>query len=293
MRIIEMNSDNENCEFKIVLFIDNCDIDIKYLKLFSTIEKQEFDKTKKFELTYHKKSATQPTKIHLKFDDGEYISLPLTELVNPNVNTEIPIPLFKITLREDTLKKKFKENDAHKVIDMKNNNIAKFYLTSADYITNNYSKKWDFLTRFLCLNPIEYYVTRSPQHIAYNLNIALNNCKKYGIPQTISTTTSVTQDIGILVNMINDVNVKDDKTSILFIENAVYMGILGSNGVITSKHKYERAFQVDLYNNKEYFDDKESDKWKEIFEKEFKKLDEKLIKNYKNSSLKGGTIMFG
>lgn len=70
MRIIEMNSDNENCELKIVLFIDNCDIDIKYLKLFSTIEKQKFDKTKKFELTYHKKSTTQPTKIHLKFDDG-------------------------------------------------------------------------------------------------------------------------------------------------------------------------------------------------------------------------------
>lgn len=289
LRIIQGSKDEDNCDFKICLM--NSNYEIKYMKLFSNYKNLEFDKNDDWELTYHKSTISKPTKIHLKSktEKDKYITLPLTELLEPNFNTEIPIPLFKVIVPNGCkLINKYNENGAkkdHRIIDMTGNNIAEIYLTKNGFMGSNFYEKWANISFSLLGNAMEYYATNEQKYIGKNILDTFKNPKNTEDGHKIynvGVSTNVTDDIGIFVNTINDPELKEnDNYSINFIENKIFLGLLGGS---TKKYDLEeKPFMIyteDLKNEKN-FSEEESKRWKYIFEKEIKKVDREIKKNQK------------
>lgn len=281
LRIIEGKSDGDTCEFKIIFMIDNDNIEICYLQLFSDIQKLEFDKSKKMEITYHKSTISKPAKIHLKLHDKEtgkceYVSLPLKELIDPDVNTEIPIPLFKIIIPDNVLKTKYIQKKDHVVFDVEDNNMVEIFLTQNGFTKKNYHQKWDCLNQNLISTGIEFYATGLTEY--FFINDRYNLGDQYDIHNVItreaSTVVDITDDIGIQINKIRNQNLKEEKLRALFIENSIYLGFLAGMATIDYKHMY----LVDFKNDK-YFNDKERKKWEYRFNKIFYKTDRLIQKN--------------
>lgn len=288
LRIIETASDGNNCEFKICPMINTKDINIFCMQLFSEPKYFEFDKNKELEITYHKASNNKRTKIHLKLKsefDTEYKELELTKLLDPNVNTEIPIPLLQIIVPNEVLYKKYEKQKKHIQFEVENNNIIEIYLTKKGYKDSNLFDKWKFLNNLLFINPIQYYATGLNEKYA-GQNIYMKLQENIGL---IAKKTDVTDDIGILINVVNNPNIKTQKMCMLFIENAAYLGFLGGTLLYTEECKNGKlAYKYDL-DNDQYFDSNEREKWDNIFEKEFDKLnkwitlsDGKYDKQFKN-----------
>lgn len=274
LRIKETASNGENCEFKICPMIKPQDINIYYMQLFSEPKYIEFDKNKELEITYHKTNGNKKTKIHLKLKDKfdiEYKSLELTKLLDPNVNTEIPIPLLQIIIPNEVLYAKYKKKNYHTQFEIKDNNIIEVYLTQKGYKDSNLFDKWQNLNILLFANPIQYYATGlNEKYAGQNLYMKLQE-KDIGL---INIKADVTDDIGISINVVNNPNIKTKKMCMLFIENAAYLGFLGGTLQYTEKCiNGKLAYKYDL-DNDQYFDSKEKEKWENIFQKEFKKLDE-------------------
>ena len=289
LRIRETSSDGNNCEFKICPMIKPKDINIYYMQLFSEPKYFEFDKNKELEITYHKANNGKRTKIHLKLKNEfgiEYKDLELTKLVEPNVNTEIPIPLLQIIIPDEVLYKKYEKKKDHTQFEVKNNNIIEIYLTKKGYKDSNLFDKWNKLNFLLFANSIQYYATGlNEKYAGQNLYMKLQE-KDIGL---INFKTDVTDDIGISINVVNNPNIKTKKMCMLFIENAAYLGFLGGSRLYTKKCKDGKlAYKYDL-DNDQYFDSNEKEKWENIFRKEFEKLNEwiylsdgKYDKQFKN-----------
>ncbi len=274
LRISEAASDGNNCEFKVCPMIHSQDINIYYMQLFSEPKYFEFDRNKKLTITYHKANENKETKIHLKLENEsgvEYKDLKLTKLLDPNVNTEIPIPLLKITVPDEVLYKEYRKKNYHTQFEIGNNNIIEVYLTKKGYKDSNLFDKWKNLNFFLFANSFQYFATgQNEKYAAQNLYAKL--LLKDESP--INMKTDVTDDIGISINIVNNPNIKTSKVCMLFIENAAYLGFLGGSRVFTDKFPNGKlAYKYDLDNDK-YFNSEEKEKWEKIFQKEFEKLNE-------------------
>ncbi len=285
LRIVQGSKDIDNCDLKICFM--NSNYEIKYMKLFSNYKNLKFDKNSKWELTYHRATISKPTKIHLKnkIEKEKYITLPLTELLDPNFNTEIPIPLFKVIVSNGcNLIKKYNEKGMpkkdHTIIDMKENNILEIYLTKNGFIKSNFYEKWKNISFSLFGNAMEYYATNNQKYIAKNIFDTFknpNNTEDGNKIYNIGISTDVTNDIGIFVNTVNDPDIKENNNySINFIENKLFLGLLG--GLEKKYNEGDKQFMLytEDIENKKYFSEDEYRKWKYIFEKEIKKIDRKI-----------------
>ena len=282
LKIIEWASDAQNCEFKIIPSIDTQNINIYYMKLFSKGEFFQFDKNKNLEITYHKATLSKPTKIHLKMIDKQnkedvvYKTLPLDELLDPDINTEIPIPLLKIIIPDNVLTKKYQPKKTYKQFDIQDNNIIEIYMTKSKFIQSDFSQKWKMLDTILLGNSMEYFATGLDKYIAQNIYTTFYNKEHV---RNVCITADVTNNIGIRINTIRNPNIRTDKMNMLFIENKAYLGFLGGPKVTYKDSKItKRAYEYDLENPK-YFYDKEKEKWKYIFQREMKKLDNLIKKS--------------
>lgn len=148
LEIIEFNSDKYKSEFKIVPMIYSNKFRIFYLKMFSLKKEIKFDTSKYIEITYHKAKMGLNTKIQLKIIDKnnnnivEYIPLPLERLIDPNVNTEIPIPLLMIIVPDNVLKEPYVHKNKYVKFEMGNNNIFEIFMTKKDFISSNLFDKY-------------------------------------------------------------------------------------------------------------------------------------------------------
>ncbi len=274
LRIREINSDEEKCEFKICIMAEQKNVKILYNKLFSEKKEIEFDKDEYYEITYHKATISQPPKIHIKFpksNDKKYITLPLKNLIEPDIHTEIPIPLFKITIPDKCLTVKYKPKKAHKIIDIENNNCIDIYMKKSG-VQIDYDK-WFNIGMMLRLNAFEFNATNSLRYMGKNLQTIfykMNHevCK-------LSVATDISDDVGISINEIKDNDINHEKIEILFIENSLYLAFVGlsrkSHDGIT-----EFCYKLDIKS----FNEDEQKKW----EYRFKKLENKLNVNLKRYS---------
>ncbi len=286
LRIVEGSKDGDKCEFKILPRIDAKNIDIYSMKLFSKSECFEFDRNRKIEITYHKSTNDKPTKIHVKQinrnnkEDIIYNTLPLTELLDPDVNTEIPIPLLKIIVPDEILTVPYRRKPKeHREIDIKDNNIIEIYMTRNGYIEANMENKWFNLRNLQCGNAMQYYATGLDKYVSQNINMSLVNISRGNLKErVINIGTDVTKDIGIKVNTVKYPDrLRTEKLRMLFIENSAYLGFLGGPKMYTREFPNGKpAYKYDIDNVK-YFSNEEKSKWENIFQMEFKKLD-RLIK---------------
>lgn len=279
LRIIEMGLG----EFKITNETGNNDFKVYTLSLFSKPQKLDFNKSKKWEISYHVSTNEMPTKIHLKNEDGkEYITLPLKELIDPDINTEIPIPLFKVLIPDSCLSKRYKRSikgdKNHVVIDIGDNNSLEIFVTSADFVERNYIEKWQNVIFSLIANDMRFYATNSPEYMALNMYFGLNDCNHSS--KLINQSVKITENIGVFVNTVNIPNLHEDKLDFLFLENSIYLTLLVNQTFsysMTSK-KYI-LYEKDMENTK-FFNSTEILKWKRIFYEDRVRTD-KIMNNYK------------
>lgn len=282
LRIIEGKSDGEKCEFKIVPRISPTKIRIFYMKLFSKIEFFSFDQSQQLEITYHKSTPTKPAKIHLKLtnpqDEISYETLPLTEIIDPNIHTEFPIPLFKIIIPDDVLDKKFTSKKDYKVFEVKDNNEIEIFMTRRDFINEDFYNKWPHLSMALMDNCFEYFTTGALPFLDKNANMALYNSEKEESEQTIGSGTNVTDDIGIFIVTMKNNFLSTKTLDFLFIENKVYLGFAAGTRIWQENKGMVPFYKADL----EYKDLslEETKKWEYRFTKEIKKLDTLIKRNY-------------
>ena len=274
LRIIEMSSDGSKCDFKICPQINPIDVNINCMRLFSEPFNIEFDRNKELQITYHKAKDNKRTKIHLLLTNKEnkkdfrYITLPLIRLLDPNVNTEIPIPLFQIKISDKVLYKKYKKEKEHVQFEIEDNNIVEIYLTKNGYINSNLFDKWENLNLMLCTTPIELFATGLvDKYAGYHIKTIGENTR------CMAKSADVTSDIGVRINTIKYPYINTDKMDFLFIENAAYLGVLaGMKRYNQEATNFKLAYEYDL-NNHKYFNIIEKEKWERIFYEELKRLD--------------------
>ena len=290
LRIVEGKSNGEKCEFQISPQISPESIRFFAMPLFSNAEYVPYDQTRKLEITYHKATSTKPTKIHLKLTDrndkSNIISqtLPLKELIDPNVKTEIPIPLFKVIIPDEVLKteerKEFKPDKKHVAFDVKQNNVIEVFMTRVNFELSTFQEKWPSISKVLLVNCIQYFATGSIKFMGYNIGEALNQCKETKKPSTMIYSANVTDDIGVLLIATKDPDIKTKTMDFLFVENSIYLGLVGGTRIGEKGQNFMPAYEKDLQNDV-FFNYKEREKWKYEFQKQIKRLDKKIKQKVK------------
>lgn len=285
LRIIEIESDGNACGFKITPQVKIDDINIYCMRLFEEPKGIYLDKTKNFEITYHKSNDAQKTKIALKYLDEDnhplYVNLPLTKLIDPDVNTEIPIPLLKIIVPDNILYKPYKKDKRHRQFDIGDSNVIEVFLTKAGFINSDFVNKWENVNIALIGNAIEYYACGKDEFNHCNLKTIIKS------PRTFCVSADVTKDIGIRINTLKYPKINTPRLSMLFIENEVYLGFLGGSIKMYNSSDIKQVYKYDV----DKFTFEERQKWEAIFQREFEKLNnyisssnEDIIKYFANGS---------
>lgn len=279
LRIIEGKNDKYTCEFVIEPMIDIDKIRIFAMPLFSDVQHIPLEKNCKLHITYHRSTLTKPTKIHLRmeFEDGQvkYETLPLNNLLDPNINTEIPIPLMKLIVPDNVLSKKYTPKSKHRPFDIKNSNIIEIFMTKSNFKSVQYYKKWDNMYHALIENSFQYMATGLTKYIGLNLSEQLQNGDEEHVAAIHS---DVTNNIGIFINTVKSIWVSAKTMDFLFIDNAAYLGFIGRLRHFNEDHpKGKLTYKLDI-EKEDFFSPNERRKWEYIFGREFEKLN-KLIKN--------------
>ena len=176
-KVIEGKCTEDKCEFKIIPEMQSTEIKIFTMQLFSKAEEFIFDTNRILEITYHKSTLSQPAKIHLKLTnkkdkaDIKYETLPLRNLIEPDINTEIPIPLFKVIIPNEVDTKIYTKGNEYKVFDIKDSNVIEIFMMTSARKEKQILEKWNFLNSQLIMNPIEYWVTGADKYVALNYKL--------------------------------------------------------------------------------------------------------------------------
>ena len=288
LRIIEGNCDGDKCDFKIVPMVDIECIRIFCMRIFSDAEEVIFDRNRKFELSYHKATISKPTKIHIKSiskddpNDIIYKTLPLDNLIDPNIHTEFPIPLLKITLSDSVLTKKYKTDiKNHKVFDIGDSNILEIFMTKSHFMDTNFYEKWGVIRHTMILNSIEFYASQSTRYMGYNYWLVEYGRKHF--EQEVNMSSDINDDIGLTINRINTLNnsvISEGKMDFLFIENSLYLAFLAFQR-IKKENMIEPQYAYKLcLNNNLMFSKDEINKWNYRFGREEDKLKTYIKSHY-------------
>lgn len=282
-KVIEGKCTDDKCEFKIIPEMQSTEIKIFTMQLFSKAEEFIFDTNRILEITYHKSTLSQPAKIHLKLTnkkdkaDIKYETLPLRNLIEPDINTEIPIPLFKVIIPNEVDTKIYTKGNEYKVFDIKDSNVIEIFMMTSARKEKQILEKWNFLNSQLIMNPIEYWVTGADKYAA--LNYKLQELERKDFVANMSMSSDLNEDIRLIINTVNCKKIDVEKYTMLFVENKYYMGFLGGRKIFRNDGSEPKlAYQIDMENDA-YFDDNERKRWKYRFEKEFSKLDNAIEQN--------------
>ena len=232
MEIVEANTDKEKCEFKIVPMIENNKFKIYYQKMFSVKKEFEFDHTKYIEIIYHKAMLGLNTKIQLKIFNKEdkslvcHEQLPLERLMDPDVKTEIPIPLLKIIFPDEILSIPYTQRSKYVRFEMGNNNIYELFMTKKDFIYSNFFDKYNTIAMTMMDDSFELFT--SGIATGYNANCTFYESHISKEPKQMMVGSNITDDIGLVCISIFDPRIKFHEMKLLFIENEFYLNMVAN-----------------------------------------------------------------
>ena len=212
------------------------------------------------------------SEIHIKLinklDNNDYNIIPLNlkNILDPNVNTEIPIPLLRAIIPDEILNVKYKKSTEHKNFDIQDNNIIDIFLTKPNFVKEDFIRKWPKIATIMLSSDIQYYVTISREYIYKNYEMSLTNNQEH----LVGIATNITNDFGILINVTKyPYQLKTDKLSMMFIENAAYLGTFSIPIKIDRLSVSKEAYRFDIEN----FNKENREKWEDIFKKSKRNLD--------------------
>lgn len=281
LRIVQGKTTEEHCEFKIIPMVEPKDTRICYMKLFSEPEEFKFDKEFKFEITYHIANEKEPAKIHIKIDNKElenpYKTIPVSKLIEPNIKTEIPIPLFKLIIPDEVLTKKYKHKKEHKEFNIKENNIIEVFMKRAGDIGTDNFEKWQTINTMLNTNSLQYLATGLEKYAMLNYNEMRYSVNEEHMLWSSSMSSDISDRIALEINTLKSVNVSTNKLDFLFIENEAYLGLLTGRKIYDEQHKNKIFLYEKDLENSQYFNQQERKKWIKFFENEKQKTDKLII----------------
>lgn len=265
IEIVESNSNNDTCEFKIVPQMDSDKFRAFYLKMFSLKKEIKFDTNNYVEITYHKAQGNLNTKIQIKVLDKEtkkvildYIPLPLENLVDPNYNTEIPIPLLKITVPDKVLSVPYVHKSKYERFEMGDNNIFEIFMTKNGFDFQHFVNCYPLFFNNLIDDSFEFFT--STVYRDYNSICVFNEIGYTGTKDFAIGKSDVTNDIGIFAIGVFDPRIKFEKMTMLFVENKFYLAVLTNR--LSGMKQQQLAYEYDA----EHLDGKEKEDFLSIVE---------------------------
>lgn len=272
LRIIEMNSDKDKCSFKIVPMIDNNKFEINYEKLYSIPQKMEFNEEKKIEITYHKSDGIHVPKIHIKMINketniSEYLTIPLERIIEPDVNSRFPIPLLTISIPKGISNKHINKKDKYNIFDVGNNNLVEVFLVNKNFVGSNFFENLIHISGTLFFSSFEIFTCGIMR--ATNIGNALNESHKNKGPVDFMMSSNISDDMGILLVMLNDINFNSKKLQLSFIENEFFLAHSINRKLLVDKELVS-LYEYDIDNST--LSNEEKKKYKYDIEKNIKKL---------------------
>ena len=282
-RIIPFNMDAGDYDFKISFAKNDYEVSM-YPFLSKAPEKFELEDITNWEISYHRASGLKHTVIHLKEkkDHPEYEPLPLHRLVDPTIHSAFPIPFMRVEIPPNSAEKNYKPKPKeHVAFDMKDSNVAEFYLTHVDFDYEEFMEKWPALSLKLMALSFEFFATNNiltDEH-KYRNFIPSDGQKRRAVKEFV-----VNNDMKFYVNLYNNPELAEGKIKVTFIENAFADALLALSpvGYENDQGKIEMfpAYKEDLERNT--MSSKEKWKWEYRFNKMQEKLEREIKKVKRN-----------
>lgn len=164
-RVIPNDPKNGKYNLKISLLGKPFDIEV-YKQFAVRATRIELDYQESIEISYHIGDKNYPVLIHLKKKgkNGEiqYTKLPLDHIKAPNVNSEYPMPLFRLVLPNQSIieqdySRYSPKPKKHRVLDIEDSNVVEFWMTGTSFNSEKFmhqDSEWDFAQMMM---PIEFF----------------------------------------------------------------------------------------------------------------------------------------
>lgn len=271
LRIVPFNKSEDKYDFKISMLKNRYALRIyqtgKPGFLYSTEDITDW------EFSYHGQLDDKPAKIHAKHmsEPKLYKDFPLANLIDMKINSEFPLPLMKMGVCTDESFKRFKKKDKYSMLDMKEGNVAEFYLLNNNFDMDNFMIKWDIFHFLFLVLPMEYYSNGKMDLNIYKMNFFADSKKDTYFTQG---QFKVSDEISVMINSYYDPHVdsKKQQSYLSFFENGSYLKYLSNVPVVYEfpngkKTVVKPAYKVQLERNRQMLSDEEFDYWRAIFEK--------------------------
>ena|GEM_PF-2308624 len=290
-RIIPFNKDESEYDFKISFVKNDYEVNM-YPFLSSVPEKVELENMSSWEISYHRKTIMKPTVILLKEEKSqEHKPLPLNRLVDPTSHNEFPIPFMRVEIPSDFSGKIYDSKSKENILfDIKDANVAEFYLTHIDFDYERFARKWPTISLRLMVASFEFFATN---------NLLTDNGKfKYFMPSDGGVRAGaeefiVNNDMKFYINLYNNPELIGEKIKVTFIENEFADALLGlsSIGYKNEEGKVEMipAYQEDL--SRDTMPKEEKRKWEYRFNKMRDKLEREIRKVKRSRFIKSNEMI--
>ena len=225
LRIIPFNETDSRCDFKIAMLDNNYTLRMKQLntEYFLNLETNIND----YEITYHSKQGSQPTKLHFKNtkSDEDYKTLPLSNLEDPIISEDFPFPLLKLGVEIDGIFKRYKKRAKHSVLDLENNNVLELFIVSSNFDFEYFFHNWGLFAHLITILPLEYYTNGKIDTTSTKVNQIINPNKNFNMEQV---NFNVSDNLAIIGSCQRDPNIDGikQKSYIQFYDNNLYLKYL-------------------------------------------------------------------
>lgn len=196
-------NEDGDCDFTLSFLKNEYYIQIYKLLMTEPYYYMADEDLRDWEITYHRHTQTQPTKIHSKRinEQGKkiYNPLGLDRLRDPTIHSEFPIPLFRIQIpKVDTYKDYEQNSKKHIVVDLEDCNIAEFFLVPANFDYTKFSDKWPMLSHHFWSASFQSYAATG---------LIIDDQKQYS-QQKPSISVSINANLGLIINRFRDERVE-------------------------------------------------------------------------------------
>ena len=234
LRIIPMSIKKNTLDLKIT---SNNDFKVDFIG-YNSFYKDSFILGRKQELSYHSSNPFNNSKVHIKDLNNLENTYPykFEAVTDLNIDTEFPIPLFKIEISNLEGFKTYKNKVETLSIDLSGLNTLEFFIANKKK-HKNFIDKWNAISMIFIMSTIDRTINGDSRTelLWYNMQNKNLHYKGIGFPE---------QDFFVLYKTYNNPKIKENKLT--FYENSLYKEALMFSKFAHPGSKLKLAFEEDL-----------------------------------------------
>ena len=234
LRIIPMSINKDSLDLKIT---SNNDFKVDFIA-YNSFFRDSFILGRKQEVSYHSSNPFNNSKVHIKDLNNLENTYPykFEAVTDLNINTEFPIPLFKLEISNLEGFKKYNNKIETLSIDLSGLNTLEFFISNKKK-HQDFIEKWNVISGVFYMSTIDRTINKdsNPELLWANMqNKTLQN-KGIGFPE---------QDFFVFYKAYNNPKIKKNKLT--FYENTLYKEALMFTKSAYPGSKLKLAFEEDL-----------------------------------------------